>query len=134
MARQRLRLRSRNWIPLLTGICIILGGCSWLATHRSVEMGERFTLRPGASASVKDTDLVLQLDRVGYGWLANGGAHFLFADLTATLNGKSRSIIIEDGKVTTVGNYVIQVLAIVDNDLHPDKSAEDSCELRVTRR
>lgn len=127
-------MRHRNWILLLASICAVLAGCSGLALRRRVEIGQRFVLRPGASVSVKDTDLMLELDRVGYGWLASGGTHFLFAELSATLDGNSRTILIENGKDVAVGSYTIQVLAIVDDDLHPDEFAKDSCELRVTKR
>ncbi len=111
-------------------LAVLLQGAS-CAGERAVELGEEFTLRVGESAAVRGSEIRIRVDGVGHGWLAEGGAHFLFAELSLTSEGGSRSVTTTRRDEIAVGDYTVQVLDILERGSTARPGGDEGCTLRV---
>ncbi len=133
-----MKLVKRSHVALVCALLLaaFLGGASRglpaaytpATAGTQAELGERFKLFPGESASVKDTELSLKLTRVLRSWSAKGKGESVNVDFTSILHGKEQQHSFRLGKQSkvAVGAYQIELVAA-----YP--FGRSNCDFIVTR-
>ena len=118
-------------------LAAFLGGGSQTAARSTVgsaltgtqaELGARFKLLPGESASIKDSELSLKLTGVLRSWYAKGRSHSVDVRFVSILNGNEQKHSFRLGKQSkvAVGAYQIELVAA-------NPFGRNDCDFRVTR-
>lgn len=100
-------IRSSLMIFFLAGL--LLSGCRLLPRH--VKVGEEFTLKAGEKASVRGSDLSIQLKSVGRQWYVDRRAESPFAELIIKGRGAAPARQVTVGESVVVDDHIVRVTA-----------------------
>lgn len=95
---------------------------------KQAALDEEFQLLPHEKIAIKETGLVVQLDKVLRSWYTNGKSETVSVEVTTTLNGTAEKQYMDFKKGTVaIGEFNLELLAA-------NPFGKNECKFKVTRR
>jgi hypothetical protein len=95
---------------------------------KQAALDDEFKLLPHEKIAIKETGLVIQLDKVLRSWYTDGRSETVSVELTTTLDGTEEKRYLDFKKDRAVtGKFELELLAA-------DPFGENECKFKVTRR